>query len=185
MTDVPTIRTSHEAVDFLKSQHREIEALFDRVRSSMGSQRQELFTRLRRLLAVHETAEEEIIHPRARHVLHDGDGIVGSRLEEEDLAKQRLADIEDLDVESTQFETGLHSLREAVLAHAAAEELDEFDHLAGALEYEQLHRLQQAGQAAERMAPTRPHPDIGSGGANTLTGPFASMLDRARDALSR
>jgi hypothetical protein len=39
-------------------------------------------------------------------------------------------------------------------------------------------------QLAESMAPTRPHPGVESATANLITGPFAAMLDRARDALS-
>ena len=37
---------------------------------------------------------------------------------------------------------------------------------------------------AERTAPTRPHPGVELAGQNALVGPFAAMLDRARDALS-
>jgi hypothetical protein len=37
---------------------------------------------------------------------------------------------------------------------------------------------------AESIAPTRPHPGVESAAANMLVGPFAAMLDRARDAIS-
>jgi hypothetical protein len=40
-----------------------------------------------------------------------------------------------------------------------------------------------AVRAAEAIAPTRPHPGIESAKENFAVGPFASMLDRARDAL--
>jgi hypothetical protein len=40
-----------------------------------------------------------------------------------------------------------------------------------------------AVQAAEALAPTRPHPGVESAKANLVAGPFASMLDRARDAI--
>jgi hypothetical protein len=39
-------------------------------------------------------------------------------------------------------------------------------------------------ELAEAMAPTRPHPGVESAKANMLAGPFAMMLERARDALT-
>jgi hypothetical protein len=44
--------------------------------------------------------------------------------------------------------------------------------------------MQRAVNFMESVAPTRPHPGVESATANLLVGPFASMLDRARDALS-
>jgi hypothetical protein len=37
--------------------------------------------------------------------------------------------------------------------------------------------------AAEGIAPTRPHAGVESAKANFVVGPFASMLDRARDLI--
>ncbi|HKV20936.1 MAG TPA: hypothetical protein VJR50_18015, partial [Mycobacterium sp.] len=45
-------------------------------------------------------------------------------------------------------------------------------------------RLVKAVQAAEAIAPTRPHPGVESAGLNFVVGPFASMLDRARDLIA-
>jgi hypothetical protein len=42
-----------------------------------------------------------------------------------------------------------------------------------------------AVRAAEAIAPTRPHPDVESAKANLAVGPFASMLDRARDTIKQ
>jgi hypothetical protein len=39
-------------------------------------------------------------------------------------------------------------------------------------------------QLAEAIAPTRPHPRVESAKLNFALGPFASLLDRARDAIS-
>jgi hemerythrin superfamily protein len=52
-----------DVVDLLLAQHARIEELFLLVASTHGDQRQETFDELVRLLTVHETAEEEIIHP--------------------------------------------------------------------------------------------------------------------------
>jgi hypothetical protein len=42
-----------------------------------------------------------------------------------------------------------------------------------------------AVRAAEAIAPTRPHPGVESAKLNFALGPFASMLDRARDLISK
>ena len=44
--------------------------------------------------------------------------------------------------------------------------------------------MRKAVELAERLAPTRPHAGVESATGNVLVGPFAAMLDRARDALS-
>jgi hemerythrin superfamily protein len=178
------VNSAEDVVTFLKQQHEEIKSLFARVESARGDERQEAFTDLRRLLAVHETAEEEVVHPRARRELDDGEQVVDARLQEEHEAKETLAKLETLDVDSAEFEQLFASFREDVLKHAAAEEEQEFGRLADELDQELLERMERAVKLAEATAPTRPHPGVESAKANLLAGPFASMLDRARDALS-
>jgi hypothetical protein len=39
-------------------------------------------------------------------------------------------------------------------------------------------------ELAESIAPTRPHAGLESAAANMLVGPFVSVIDRLRDALS-
>jgi hemerythrin superfamily protein len=173
---------AEDVVDFLKAQHERIKSLFADVLDSQGKQREDLFVQLRRLLAVHETAEEEIVHPRARH-LADVEQIVARRLEEEHKAKETLRDLEKLDVDSAEFDQKFRALQEDVLAHAEAEERQEFTALSEAFDAPELERMRNAVQFAERMAPTRPHPGVESAAANMMAGPFAMMIDRARDAI--
>lgn len=176
--------TAQDVVSFLTAQHEQIKALFGRVASSSGDERRAAFTDLRRLLAIHETAEEEVVHPRARREIDDGDRIVDERLQEENEGKQALGALEALDVDSAEFETGLRELQADVLLHARNEEEQEFVRLAAELDADQLATMRRAVELAESTAPTRPHPGVESGAANVIAGPFAAMLDRARDALS-
>jgi hypothetical protein len=44
--------------------------------------------------------------------------------------------------------------------------------------------MRRAVKLAESIAPTRPHAGVESAVGNVLVGPFASMIDRARDALT-
>jgi hemerythrin superfamily protein len=102
-----------DVIAFLKAQHDTIELLFEAVLEARGSDREHSFYQLRRLLAVHETAEEQIVHPAARRVLAEGTAIVSRRLDEENQAKHMLADIEALDLHSAAFEARLRELSEA------------------------------------------------------------------------
>jgi hemerythrin superfamily protein len=178
------ISSGIDVVTFLEEQHDQIKAAFEQIQTSTGEHRKNLFVALRRLLAVHETAEEEIVHPAARRALPNGDVIVDARLREENEAKKVLAALEDLDVDSAEFEQNLALLRSSVLAHARAEEENEFERLADVLDTDRLEKMRKAVNFAESVAPTRPHPGVESRAANMLAGPFAMMLDRARDAIS-
>jgi hemerythrin superfamily protein len=177
------VESAQDVVSFLKGQHEQIKQLFGQVIAAQGSQREQAFLELRRLLAVHETAEEEIVHPRAKRELAEGDAVVADRLREEHEAKESLAELEKLDIESTDFETKFRKLQADVIAHAEAEEHQEFEKLRDELDETQLERMRNAVRMAESMAPTRPHAGVESAAANMMAGPFAMMLDRARDAI--
>lgn len=179
-----TINHADDVVSFLKKQHEEIKSCFERVSSATGEQKQDEFDHLRRLLAVHETAEEEIVHPRAKREIANGEQVVDARLQEENEAKHVLSELEKLDVNSGEFSQKFESFRTDVISHAEAEEHEEFNQLAGELDEDQLSRMRRAVEIAESTAPTRPHPGVESASANMLAGPFASMLDRARDLIS-
>jgi hypothetical protein len=157
--------------------------LFAETLSAAGKEREKAFVELRRLLAVHETAEEEIVHPRAKRKLADGAALVDQRLEEEHEAKTVLQKLEKLDVDSEEFTRQLTELRDAVLDHADHEEKDEFAKLGEELSDDELASMGRAAKLAEAIAPTRPHAGVESQVANLVAGPFAAMLDRARDAI--
>jgi hypothetical protein len=177
------LASGSDVVGFLKGQHQEIKQLFADVKAAQGEAREKAFYALRRMLAVHETAEEEIVHPAARRVLPDGEAIVSTRLNEEEKAKAVLAELEKLEVDSSEFQRKFESLEQAVAAHTESEEREEFERLGSALDQSRLERMQTAAEFAEKVAPTRPHPGVESKAANLLVGPFASMVDRVRDAI--
>jgi len=176
--------TSNDVIQLLEAQHLEIKRLFAATLESRAEERERAFFELRRLLAVHETAEEELIHPQARSMLSDGSAIVDERLNEEQSAKQVLTELEDLSVDSDEFTTKLSALRDAVVEHAEHEEHDEFNVLRAEFPQADAERLANAVALAESIAPTRPHPNVNTPSENILIGPFAAMLDRARDAIN-
>jgi hemerythrin superfamily protein len=176
------IATGKDVVAFLTSQHARINALFEKVIGLTNGARESAFVDLRRLMAVHETAEEEIVHPMAARVL--GKKLIEERLREEHEAKRALAELEALGTGSLEFGTKLRLLHTSVLAHAEAEEHEELAKLADALEQGQLVRMRRAVEIAEALAPTHPHAGFESATANLLVWPFASIFDRARDVIA-
>lgn len=180
------VQSPEEVVAFLKAQHNVIEDMFDDVlHASDPRAREKPFVELRQLLAVHETAEEMVVHPRVRREADAGDAIVDARLKEEHEAKELLSRIENLEITSQQFIDEITKLRDAVLDHARHEEDDEFPVLERNVDADDLKRMGSAVRAAEAIAPTRPHPGVESAKLNFAVGPFASMLDRARDLIAQ
>jgi hemerythrin superfamily protein len=178
------VQSTDDVVKFLTDQHNLIKDMFDDVLSASSDEaRQQAFVDLRQLLAVHETAEEMVVHPRARGELSNGDEVVDARLKEEHDAKEQLQKLEQMDIGSPEFLEALKEFQQAVVDHADREETEEFNQLQREISADDLQRLATAVRAAEAIAPTRPHPGVESAKANLVAGPFASMLDRARDAI--
>jgi hemerythrin superfamily protein len=178
------VQSTDDVVKFLKGQHNLIKDMFEEVFSASDPKaREKAFVELRQLLAVHETAEEMVVHPRARNEIADGDEIVDARLHEEHEAKRQLSKLEDMDIDSKDFLDELTKFRDAVVDHAEHEENEEFNKLQRKLDSDDLGRMAKAVLAAEAIAPTRPHPGVESAKVNFAVGPFASMLDRARDLI--
>ena len=178
-----TEAVEEDVVDLLLVQHAQVRQLFDDVVASSDEERKERFDALVRLLAVHETAEEEVVHPLARRVMPDDATTVDDRLEEERVAKELLSQLDGMDANDEQFDTLIVQLRDSVLAHAASEEREEFALLRKECEPATLRRAAAAVRAAEAVAPTHPHPGVESAKANVVAGPMAAVVDRVRDAI--
>ncbi|HET8619259.1 MAG TPA: hemerythrin domain-containing protein [Acidimicrobiales bacterium] len=179
-----TTRTqARDIAQFIRDQHQEIKRLFTLVDGQQGDGRREALEDLVRLLAVHETAEEEVIYPVVRRET-GGDEIADARIQEESEAKRMLADLEKVDVDSDEFAPRFVVLRDAVVRHATSEEATVLPLLERTQDQDMLDRMGQAIQVAQKLAPTRPHPHgPDSALGNLAVGPFAAIADRARDAL--
>jgi hemerythrin superfamily protein len=179
---VTTAGNERSVIDLLLEQHQEIKQLFERLKHG-GGNKQELFDQLVRLLAVHESAEEQVVHPAARRT-EAGDRVVDKRLHEEGEAKHELAKLYDMGVDHPEFDEKLANLAHAVVSHATAEETEEFSALLRESSPEALQRMAGAVRAAQAVAPTRPHPRAGESAlANMIAGPPLAVYDRARDAV--
>jgi len=182
---VPTATMDPDVIDLLIGQHMEIRDLFTEVEAATGDARADAFGRLVTLLAVHETAEEQVVHPMARGALDGGDDVVDARLAEERQAKELLGELEKRDPGSAEFDTLLAGLRVAVLAHANSEEAHEFRYLRRTVDPARLRAMATMVRAAEATAPTHPHPGVESAKANLTVGPVVAAFDRARDLFTK
>ncbi|GAA3446053.1 hemerythrin domain-containing protein [Planomonospora venezuelensis] len=179
----PEAMEENDVVDLLLAQHAMIRDMFDEVERASAADRPEAFRRLVRLLAVHETAEEEIVHPYARGKLEDGDAVVGDRLAEEYEAKRLLMEMDEAGPGDARFLTNLAVLRAAVLAHARSEERYEFTRLRAHTSEAERRAMAAGVKAAEAMAPTHPHPGVESAAGNLLAGTPVAIMDRVRDVI--
>jgi hemerythrin superfamily protein len=180
---MPETMSENDVIDLLIAQHGRIRDLFDEVEQASAGERSEAFTRLVRMLAVHETAEEEIVHPYARAKIEGGDGIVDDRLAEENQAKQLLQSMDQAGPAAPDFMENLLLLRGAVEAHARSEERYEFAKLRADTTEAERRALAAGVKAAEAMAPTHPHPGTESAVKNLLVGTPVAMMDRVRDVI--
>lgn len=178
-----TTASTEDVVDLLTAQHAQIKALFAQLKSGQGD-KSELFKELVRLLAVHESAEEEAVHPVAARARFGVDQMVDRRRAEENHAKHALAELYDLGITHPDFDTKLAEFADAVIDHATHEENEEFPLLRQQFSVHQLEHMAGSVRAAEAVAPTRPHPMAGESAlANLLAGPPLAVFDRVRDAV--
>jgi hypothetical protein len=125
-----------------------------------------------------------VLRPKAEG--DDWKRVANARNREEEEANRVLAALEDLDPASEAFLAKLTSFESSVDEHAEAEENEEFPRILETIDADERQSLGTRLRRVEQMAPTHAHPAAaGSTTAQVLTGPFASMIDRVRDALSR
>jgi hypothetical protein len=176
------LEEARDVVAFLVAQHEQLTVLLNGVLGHSGLERQRHFDLVREMLARHETGEEMVLRPLTRDVPR-GDAVADARMAEENAAKEMLAVLEELDVDSDAFGQLFTTFRQSVLEHARAEERDEFPLLRRHADPDALAEARKRVERAERMAPTRPHPSLRTTTANYVAGPFVAMVDRARDFL--
>lgn len=151
MTDV----AAPDVVEVLLVHHAVIEEQFRTVLATTGkAAKRTAFEDLARLLTIHETIEQELVHPAAAELIDTGPEVVADRIEEEQRADEVLAELFELEVNDPDFDRGLAVLRDAVLSHATREERYEFPRLRRAGGTDELAaRVQAAFTAAPAELP--------------------------------
>jgi hemerythrin superfamily protein len=171
-----------DVIRILLEQHARVRELFSDVTAATGEHKQHAFDELRALLAVHETAEEMVLRPVSKDVA--GDPVAEARNQEESEANEVLKALEKMDVNSPDFDAKLADFEKAVSDHAEKEESEEFPAILQQCDEQKRATMGKQIKAAEKIAPTHPHPSAaGSTAAQYAAGPFASLVDRTRDAI--
>jgi hypothetical protein len=144
-----------DVVDVLLTQHALIEEQFRAVAAATRKPaKHKAFEELARLLAVHETIEQELVHPAAGSRIDGDTETVAEMIEEELRAMEVLAELFEVAVNDPDFDRLLQGLKESVLTHAKHEERYEFPRLRHTSPPAQLQDLAAAVQAAFEAAPS-------------------------------
>jgi len=172
-----------DIIRLLLEQHAQIKELFQRIPTTTGPAKADLFNQLRALLAVHETAEELILRPVVKETI--GEDEMEARNNEELEANKVLFELETLDVNSAEFDEALTAFQKAVDEHAEKEEQEEFPGIVRECTPEQRQMLGKRLKVTEAIAPTHPHPGVANSAAKQIaSAPFLSIVDRVKDALA-
>ena len=98
----PSQSSGDDLVSVIRADHEEIRSLFDSVESAIDEHaKRDAFEALVRKLAVHETAEEEVVRPVVRAA---GAAVIADeRNDEESRAKKALSELERLGPDAPEF----------------------------------------------------------------------------------
>ena len=172
-----------DVIRVLLEQHAQIRDLFTEVKTHTGEEQQGAFDALRGLLAVHETAEEMVLRPVTEKVV--GEQVAEARNHEEQDANAVLAHLEKMSLQDPDFAAQFEAFEKAVDKHAESEEQEEFPQILATCDEDQRQTMGRKVKAAEAIAPTHPHPSVEPGSTQQrMVGPFAAMVDRAKDAIA-
>ena len=148
-----------DAIELLKSQHREARELFRKIEKAKGNtEKEELFNELADALAVHATIEEQEFYPATRSARTDD--LLREAVEEHLGVKRIIADLLECDAADPQFAAKIKVLKENVEHHVEEEENELFPKVKKLLDKQTLAALgqvmEQTGKAIqEEGAPRR------------------------------
>src|SRR6266508_4433862 len=180
-------RDEPDVVDVLMADHREVEGIFAELEKPGGSpqRRRDLAQVVIAELVRHSTAEEQHLYPATREYLPDGDRIAEHELAEHARAEDVMHQLMKLDADEDTFNHLLAKLISDIRHHIQEEETKLFPRLRDACYRATLVQLGRKALAAEKVAPTRPHPAApDTPPLNKLAAPVMGAVDRAADALT-
>jgi iron-sulfur cluster repair protein YtfE (RIC family) len=117
-----------KATDLLKGQHREVEALFEKIdKAEDARERRQLLDQISRKLEMHTRIEEEIFYPAVRELAaKKADEMVNEAYEEHHVVKLVLSELPQVDAEDERFEAKMTVLSELIQHHVEDEEYEMF-----------------------------------------------------------
>ncbi len=188
--------TTTDLISVLVRQHDQVVALVKQLSTIPGrskggseaqaSERESLVDLVGKMLAGHETAEEEYLWPHVRRVLTEGDAVASSGLAQEQEATETLLALSKADAQTEEFDDLVEKLMTQLHRHVAFEDRL-FSDLREAMPEDERAKVGKQLLGAQKHAPTRPHPRAPRhpGPAVRAAAKSAAPLDRARDAAGR
>jgi hemerythrin-like domain-containing protein len=125
------------AIELLESQHREVEALFEKLEKGKAG-RPKLLTQLANSLAAHMAIEQDIFYPAVKEVDSD---LVNESYEEHSLAEVALKRLLATEPDDEAFDARVTALKELIEHHVEEEEQELFPSVEKVLEAKTLEKL--------------------------------------------
>lgn len=174
-------------IQLLTNDHREVDDLFEATARTDGTGSiKDLTDKIVHELSVHAAVEEQFVYPFLRAKVDNGDDMADESIDEHKQAKRLLSDLESQQPGSTEHRQTLSQLIAAVRHHVEEEENEMFPALRQAADDDTLERLGSVVEKAKGMVPTHPHPLVpGTATAQLVAGPWATIVDKTRDLVSR
>ncbi len=172
------------AIRLLENDHRKVEGLFERYRTTSDGKR-EIVEGIARELSIHMAAEEKEFYPVIRTAIPDGASLVRDAVKEHQEAKGLLAELAKLDLGTFDMDAKVATLRKAIEHHVKDEEEEIFPKVAKALGTKRVDELGSRIERAKKSAPTRPDPAAAAHSPGTsLTGTAWAAADRLANYFS-
>ncbi len=177
---------SHDVIDILTADHREMVDLISQIEQTPDpSQRRDLADTVIAEVMRHAVAEEMYVYPAIEKHVPNGKEAVKHDKEEHQEIVETMKQIEGIDASDPQFLGKVRELDSRLRHHAEDEELKHFPKLRAHVPAETLVDLGEKVQTAKKLAPTRPHPSAPHSELFHKTiGAGVGMIDRLRDKLT-
>jgi hemerythrin superfamily protein len=147
------VPVSKDAISLIEQDHRELEALFERLKTEVD-QRPALLRKVAVMLVAHSKAEESEVYPAAEREAGEAEEI-GHAHEEHEEAENLLHELEQSDPGSDHFDTKLQELVSAVQHHVQEEESNVLPRLHEAVGPDRLEELGAAFEKREKAEMTQ------------------------------
>ena len=144
------------AITLLKNDHRKVERLFERYRTTTADGKAAILRELTYELSRHMAAEEKELYPVLRKTLPDGRSLMDDAVNEHQEAKGLLVELERSDRGSFDMDAKVATLRQAIEHHVKDEEEEIFPKMAEMLAVKRVEELGTRIARAKQAAPDRP-----------------------------
>jgi hemerythrin superfamily protein len=169
-----------------KRDHAELDRLLHGIEAASGAQRQELLTRLCRLVFPHAFAEESVLWPAVRALLPDGEALTLAVEQEHQQINELFTALERVGPDSTRHHELMRQITTLLREDVRDEEDELLPRLQAVASVARLTALGIAWEAVRRTAPTRPHPVVARRPPGNVAAALPlTVLDRLRDRLDR